>query len=92
MLAGIIVIAAAVIASNGLSTAERRELVRILVCPERLKSDPERIRNTERFIARYADYAPSSRMGTRMQLRNEILAKKRCRRSSPQLVYTMPES
>ncbi len=92
MLTGLILIAAAVIPGNAISTAERRVLEHILVCPERLKGDAARIRNTEDYIAQYAAYAPSSRMGVRMQLRNEILAKKKCRLSGPQLDYTFPES
>ena len=91
-LTGFILIAVAATASSDLSTAERRDLERVLICPERLRSDAARLRNTERFVARFAAHAPSSRMGFRMQVRNEIMARKKCRRSGPQLGYTFPES
>ena len=85
-------IAATGTASDGLSNAERRTLERTLICPERLKDDAARIANTERFIARYAAFAPASRSGTRLRLRDAILAKKRCKRSGPHVEFTVPES
>lgn len=92
MLAATLMLMVGGTAADGLSAAERRVLERTLICPERLKDDAARIRNTELFIARYAGYSPSSRSGTRMRLRDAILAKKKCRRLGPQLGYSFPES
>lgn len=83
-------LAAATLGATLTPTQERR-LAHILVCPERLPDDAARIRNTQAFMTLYARFAPQSRAGTRMALRDRVLTAKRCRDPRP-LQHSFPES
>lgn len=84
----------AIIASvlpGSLTVAQKRELARALVCPEHLSNDTARIANTDHFMKMYLRFAPHSRAGDRMAVRDEILKSKKCRDDNV-LQHTYPET
>jgi hypothetical protein len=89
-----VIAALAIIASVplvSLTPAQRHELTQALVCPERLADDAARMANTDHFMSLYLRFAPHSKSGERMAMRERIFMKKRCRYDHP-LQYTYPET
>ncbi len=74
-----------------LTAAQKRELAHALVCPNHLSDDTARIANTDHFMKMYLRFAPHSRAGERMVVRDEILNSKKCRDDIP-LQHTYPET